>query len=178
MKIKHVQGEGMPMEALKRGRGRPKKDGYYASGPGAGGRLDPTNELFLRTEEREGGPIDPVHSFEDNVQLLFSQKYQSFSQHPMYSYLNQLSYSKTPGGMQEGNETETKSENDDTRKISFKDLTHEIQTMTEPRKNMLNCEELMCIYMRECSTQVNESYYSTIMQFLLMFRDCLNMYGW
>lgn len=43
---------------------------------------------------------------------------------------------------------------------------------------MLNCEELMCIYLRECSTQVNESYYSTIMQFLLMFRDCLNMYGW
>ena len=65
----------MPMESLRRGRGRPKKDGFYASGPGAGGRLDPTNELFLRTEDREGGPINPVHSFEDNVKLLFSHKW-------------------------------------------------------------------------------------------------------
>jgi hypothetical protein len=43
---------------------------------------------------------------------------------------------------------------------------------------MLNCEELIAIYLRECSTMVNEGYYSTIMQFILMFRDCLNMYGW
>ena len=50
--------------------------------------------------------------------------------------------------------------------------------MTEPRKNMLNCESLLCIYLRECSTQVNEVYYSQMMQFLLMFRDCLNLYGW
>lgn len=70
-KIKHMQGEGIPMESLKRGRGRPKKDGYYASGPGAGGRLDPTNDLFLRTEEREGGPVDPLACFEDTVNMLF-----------------------------------------------------------------------------------------------------------
>ena len=50
--------------------------------------------------------------------------------------------------------------------------------MIEPKKNMLNCEELFAIYMREVSEQVNETYYSTVMQFMLMFRDCLNMYGW
>ena len=76
----------------------------------------------------------------------------------------------------EGNETETKSEVGHSRK--FKDITSEITSMTEPRKNMLNCDELFAIYMREASTQVNEAYYSTMMQFLLMFRDCLNMYGW
>ena len=61
----------MPMEQLKRGRGRPKKDGYYTSVPGQGGRLDPTNDLFLKTDEREGGPIDPMINFEESVNLLF-----------------------------------------------------------------------------------------------------------
>ena len=95
----------------------------------------------------------------------------------MFAYLNKYSYNQTPGGPQEHNETEIKTD-EDSRKIKFKDLTQEIQCMTEPRKNMLNCEELMSIYLRECSTQVNEAYYSNIIQFLLMFRDCLNMYGW
>ena len=54
---------------MKRGRGRPKKDGLYNSY--AGGRLDPTNEMFLKTEDREGGPVDPMTSFEYNVNLLF-----------------------------------------------------------------------------------------------------------
>ena len=108
---------------MKRGRGRPKKDGLYnsyAGAPGTGGRLDPTNEMFLKTEDREGGPIDPITSFEENVNLLFSGKYPNgFSEHAMYSYLNQFAYSKTP----EGNETETKME-DNTRR--FNDITNEI----------------------------------------------------
>ena len=53
---------------MKRGRGRPKKDGLYSS---YAGRLDPTNDMFLKTEEREGGPLDPIASFEENVVLLF-----------------------------------------------------------------------------------------------------------
>ena len=59
----------MPKDELKRGRGRgrPRKDGIYQSPyTGAmsnGGRLDPTNQMFLRTEDREGGPIDPMTSF-------------------------------------------------------------------------------------------------------------------
>lgn len=68
----------MPQDNLKRGRGRPKKDGLYSSyagAPGTGGRLDPTNDMFLKTEEREGGPIDPMTSFEDNVLLLFAGKF-------------------------------------------------------------------------------------------------------
>ena len=40
-----------------------------------GGRLDPTNDMFLKTEEREGGPLDPMTSFEDNVKLLFQGKF-------------------------------------------------------------------------------------------------------
>ena len=50
---------------------------------------EPTNEMFLKTEDREGGPVDPMTSFEDNVNLLFQNKYSNgYTQHPMYGYLN------------------------------------------------------------------------------------------
>lgn len=177
MKIKHVQGEGMPMDTLKRGRGRPKKDGYGNYAPASNNRLDPTGDLFLRTEQREGGPIDPMTTFEDNVNLLFRDKFPNGpTSHPMYPYLNQFSFHNTPGGPMETNETEIKQ--DCEAKKNFKEISQEILGMTEPKKNMLNCDELMSIYLRECSAQVNASYYETIIQFLLMFRDCLNMYGW
>lgn len=36
---------------VKRGRGRPKKDGFYpGGGHNTGSRLDPTGDLFLKTE--------------------------------------------------------------------------------------------------------------------------------
>lgn len=55
---------------MKRGRGRPRKDGGYAfhGSSGPGGRLDPTSELFLKNEHRDGGPTDPMNSFADNIQ--------------------------------------------------------------------------------------------------------------
>ena len=109
IKIKHVQGEGMPMDTLKRGRGRPKKDIYGNYAPAQSNRLDPTGDLFLRTETREGGPIDPMTTFEDNVNLLFRDKFPNGpTSHPMYPYLNQFSFHNTPGGPSETNETEVK----------------------------------------------------------------------
>lgn len=43
---------------------------------------------------------------------------------------------------------------------------------------MLCCEELFALYLRECSALVNQNYYQLIVKHVLMFRDCLNMYGW
>ena len=51
----------MPSDSMKRGQ---RKMVYIAHM-----RLDPTNDMFLKTEEREGGPMT---SFEDNVKLLFA----------------------------------------------------------------------------------------------------------
>lgn len=119
-----------------------------------------------------------MHSFEDNVSLLFKDKFPDGPKtHPMHQYINQFSFSITPSGGPEGNETEMSSAGDPSHS-TFKDITTQLTTMSEPRKNMLNCEELFSIYLRECSTVVNERYYSTLIQFLIMFRDCLNMYGW
>ena len=46
------------------------------------------------------------------------------------------------------------------------------------KKNMVNCEEVLALYLRECSIQVNAQYYTKILTFVLMFRNCLNIYGW
>lgn len=43
---------------------------------------------------------------------------------------------------------------------------------------MLNADEIFALYLRDCSQMVNDKYYSQIMQFMLMFADCLNIYGW
>lgn len=76
------------MESMKRGRGRPKKDGFGNYVPAVSNRLDPTGDLFLRTEEREGGPLDPITTFEENVDLLFKDKYPSSLAHPLYKYIS------------------------------------------------------------------------------------------
>jgi hypothetical protein len=63
---------------MKRGRGRPRKDGCYPiNNTVSGSRLDPTSEHFLRNEHRDGGPTDPFYSFLDNVQLLFKDKFEN-----------------------------------------------------------------------------------------------------
>ena len=43
----------------------------------------------IKTEQREGGPIDPITTFEENVNLLFKDKYpKGHSSHPLFQYLN------------------------------------------------------------------------------------------
>lgn len=63
-------------------------------------------------------------------------------------------------------------------KPKYRDVSNQLGQMAEPRKNMLNCEQLFGLYLREVASQVNQKYYSQMVQFVLMFRDCLNQYGW
>ena len=43
---------------------------------------------------------------------------------------------------------------------------------------MLTAHEIFVLYLRDCSQMVNEAYYRQVMQFILMFEDCLNQHGW
>ena len=83
MKIKHMQGEGRNIAGnggpdCKRGRGRPRKlcglDPTQNS-MNTGSRLDPTGDMFLKGEEKKGGPSDPVLHFEESVGTLFPGVY-------------------------------------------------------------------------------------------------------
>jgi hypothetical protein len=68
MKVKHIQQEGREIqgEFTKRGRGRPKKN-PDAPNPHPYGRPDTAIEQFMRSEDKAGGPSDPISGFEDCV---------------------------------------------------------------------------------------------------------------
>ncbi len=50
--------------------------------------------------------------------------------------------------------------------------------MPENKKNMLNCEQIFTLYLREFSALANEVYFQKMTSFILLFRECLNIYGW
>lgn len=50
--------------------------------------------------------------------------------------------------------------------------------MSEDEKDMLSCDEIFSLYLRDLSKMVNESYYKTVLRFVLLYRECLNEYGW
>ena len=50
-------------------------------------RIDPSGPLYMKTEDKAGGPTDPIYSFEENLDLLFGSRYPDYTQHPMFSYL-------------------------------------------------------------------------------------------
>jgi hypothetical protein len=79
---------------LKRARGRPRKYAdHFAATTHMGQCLDATGEIFLRSEGRTGGPLDPYSTFPESVELLFSKPPKD---HPMNDLLSKFSYSATP----------------------------------------------------------------------------------
>ena len=50
--------------------------------------------------------------------------------------------------------------------------------MSESKKNLLNCEQIFTLYLREFSPMINEGYYRKVLTLVLLFRECLNLYGW
>ena len=43
---------------------------------------------------------------------------------------------------------------------------------------MLTADEILVLYLRDCSQMINKAYYTKVVQFIIMFEDCLNQYGW
>lgn len=50
--------------------------------------------------------------------------------------------------------------------------------MTQEDKDNMLCDEVFALYLRHVCKMVNESYYRTVLRFVLLFRECLNEYGW
>lgn len=43
---------------------------------------------------------------------------------------------------------------------------------------MLNADEILCLYLREVASKTNDLFYKMMVRFVLLYRDCLNDYGW
>jgi|LauGreDrversion4_2_1035121.scaffolds.fasta_scaffold474226_2 hypothetical protein len=99
MKIKHQQDESQIQKNkddpnLRRGRGRPRKFADFCETNNHTGLcLDATGEMFLRTEGRTGGPLDPFTCLSDSIEFLFGIP---AIKHPIFDLMNKLSYKQTP----------------------------------------------------------------------------------
>ena len=43
---------------------------------------------------------------------------------------------------------------------------------------MLSIDKIMAIYLRYVAERVNAEFYATVLKFIILYRDCLNFYGW
>ena len=50
--------------------------------------------------------------------------------------------------------------------------------MSEEEKDKMTCDEIFCMYLREVCKLVNENYYKQCLRFILLYRECINEYGW
>ena len=50
--------------------------------------------------------------------------------------------------------------------------------MEEEEKDKLTCDEIFCLYLRNVCKLVNENYYKQVLRFIILYRECLNEYGW
>jgi len=50
--------------------------------------------------------------------------------------------------------------------------------MSEEWRVMLSCDEVFGIYLRDVSSKTNETFYRIILKLIMMYRECLNEYGW
>jgi len=50
--------------------------------------------------------------------------------------------------------------------------------MGEEWRVMMSCDEILSAYLREVAGKVNEEFYRNCLQFIILYRECLNQYGW
>jgi hypothetical protein len=50
--------------------------------------------------------------------------------------------------------------------------------LNEEEKDELSCDEVFSLYLRDLCKRVNSEYYKTALRFVLLYRECLNEYGW
>lgn len=86
--------------------------------------------MFLRAENRIGGPTDPLTGFESSINLLFPGRYTDFTMHPMHEYISKFSFGKTPleYAQEKTEDDKTKTEEGTRRllKLTFSDVSSEI----------------------------------------------------
>ncbi len=41
-----------------------------------------------------------------------------------------------------------------------------------------NCDDLFCTYLNHLCLKVNPDYYKQLLKFVLLYRECLNDFGW
>ena len=107
---------------------------------------------------------------------------------------NLFAIHKVPGNMQASKEVKIvkkeenkfgeiieyeEDEDDDQPKQEYRNETAlQIFNKDYDAREALTVDEVMCLYLRDVSRKVNKQFYKTTLRFVLLFRDCLNEWGW
>lgn len=60
----------------------------------------------------------------------------------------------------------------------YNTISRDLMQMSEEWRVMMSCDEAMAVYLRDVSCKVNESFFKQVIMFVLLYRDCMNQYGW
>jgi hypothetical protein len=90
----------------------------------------------------------------------------------LYICISKYSFDITPNG------EEHESMDSGRKRRTFNQVSSEISTIGENERMQLTCDDILCLYLRDYSTKTSPTFYRQLVRFVLMYRDCLNEYGW
>lgn len=121
---------------------------------------NPTSLEYFATPEKTGGPIDPLTHFYNVVrdELQMDPKY-----FRLYSFLKVFWI--LDGFAVEDPETLIP-------KRDYDELT------PHDKEKCMSWDEVFALYLREVSRVVNPDVYKNVLKFILLYRECINEFGW
>ena len=54
----------------------------------------------------------------------------------------------------------------------------DFKSIPEDQRGLLSCDDTFALYLYEVSRKVNGMFYEKMLKFAILFRECLNEYGW
>ena len=63
-------------------------------------------------------------------------------------------------------------------RTTYKKLSVELVQLSEEHRVMLSADEIFALYLREVAHKTNSFFYQQMLRYILLYRDCLNEYGW
>lgn len=55
---------------------------------------------------------------------------------------------------------------------------NEYKRLTEEHKYYMTIDDVMCVYLWVVSKKVNINFYKLVLKFIILYRECVNLYGW
>lgn len=161
-KLKHSnENGGKPLSISNgRGRGRPRKNVPLPfSNLQSIKKYNPESKDYLLTEDKRGGPVDPIIAFETAFWAAYPEK--EVENHPLYGYL--LNFSRIDGFCDDEVPGRTKEQYD---------------SLTEEDKRTMICDEVFALFIWELCKQINKHFAAVLCSFVLLYRDVTNESTW
>ena len=143
-------------------------------------KQDPKSEEYFQAQERKGGPVDPLTHFKEVAELLFkgAKGYQSPEKLPIYEHLEQFSWNNGEEEDGKANEEANGEEEEKELIVDQSKWKRKYDELTETERQIMKVDEIFALYLFRTSQKVNRNFYKTVLQYVILFRECLNEIGW